>query len=258
MTLGPWYVGDTPTTNLTIKVQRDGVDVQLDGYSSAQVLLYGPTGDSVVWDSSPVIDTAADTVNVTPPSTSPFTVSGIYNLYLRLTASGGGSETFFATDIRVLALGVATGWASTGDVRSITGESVTEDELADAQNVIELYAGRTYAGSKDNDSIRPKDKIWLQKAVAYQSVWQRTQPGYKARHAIKEVNQDGAQVVYAGSSEPNNTAFIMLAPLAQRSLKNVSWMRSRTIRVKPPSWGGPHPSYGDYKRNDEHSGWRPM
>lgn len=258
MTLGPWYVGDTPTTNLIIKVQRDGVDVQLDGYASAQVLLYGPAGDSVVWNSSPTIDTALDTVNVTPPSTSPFTVPGIYNLYLRLTASGGGSETFFATDIRVLALGVANGWASTSDVRSITGESVTENELADAQNVIELYAGRTFVGSKDNDSIRPKDKVWLQKAVAYQAVWQRTQPGYNSRHAVKEVNQDGAQVIYAGSSEPNNTALIMLAPLAQRSLKNVSWMRSRTIRVKPPSYEGPHPSYGDYKRNDDHPGWRPM
>lgn len=258
MTLGPWYVGDTPTTNLVIKVQRDGDPVQLDGYASAQVLLYGPDGEAVNWNSIPTIDVTLDVVNVPAPTGSPFAKAGIYNLYLRLTASGGGSETFFATDVRVLALGAANGWATTSNVRSITGETVTEDELADAQGVIELYAGRTFAGSKDNESIRVKDVVWLQKAVAYQAVWQRQQPGYKTRHAIKEVNQDGAQIIYAGSSEPNNTALIMLAPLAQRSLKNVSWMRSRTIKVKAPSWDGDHPSYGDYKRNDDHPGWRPM
>lgn len=258
MTLGPWYVGDTPTTNIVIHVQRDGADIALDGYTGAAVLLYNAAGEATPWGSVPSIDTAADVVNVAAPSSSPFAAAGVYLMYLRLTAASGGSETFFATDIRVLALGVASGWATTSNVRSITGETVTEDELADAQNVIELYAGRTFAGSKDNDSIRPKDKVWLQKAVAYQAVWQRLQPGYKARHAIKEVNQDGAQVVYAGSSEGNNSALIMLAPLAARSLKNLSWMRSRTIKLKPPSWDGPHPSYGDYKRNDEHPGWRPM
>lgn len=258
MTLGPWYVGDTPTTNIEVHVQRDGVDVPMDGYASAEVLLLGPTGSQLVWDSTPTVNIANDTILVTPPASSPFASSGIYSLYLRLTAMAGGTETFFATDIRVLALGVAGGWATTSNVRSITGESVTEDELADAQAVIELYSGRTFVGSQDNDSIRPKDKVWLQKAVAYQAVWQRSQPGYKTRHSIKEVNQDGAQIIYAGSSEPNNTALIMLAPLANRALKNVSWMGSRTIKLKAPSWEGNHPSYGDYKRNDDHPGWRPM
>lgn len=258
MTLGPWYVGDTPTTNLIIKVQRDGVDVQLDGYASAEVLLYGPDSSSVPWDSSPTIDTAADEVSVTSPSASPFALPGIYNLYLRLTATAGGTETFFATDIRVLALGVANGWATTGDVRSITGETITEDDLADAQNVIELYASRTYTGSSVNSSIRQKDLDWLKKAVAYQAAWMPTQPGYLGKHSVKEVSQDGAQIVYAGSTQANNSALIMLAPLAMRALKNVSWLRSRTIKVKSPTFQGDHPSYGDYKRNDDHPGWRPM
>lgn len=258
MTLGPWYVGDTPTTNLEVHVQRDGADIQLDGYVGAQVLLYGPDATQVTWDSTPTIDTNADVVNIAPPSASPFESAGIYNMYLRLTGATGGTETFWVTDIRVLALGVTSGWASAGNVRSITGETVTETDLAIAQGIIELYSGRTYAGSVVNDSIRPKDLGWLQKAVAYQSVWQRSQPGYLTRHGIKEVNQDGAQIIYAGSSEPNNTAFIMLGPLARRALKNVSWMRSKTINVKAPSYDGDHPSYGDYKRNDEHGGWRPL
>lgn len=258
MTLGPWYVGDSPTTNLEIHVQRDGVDIPLDGYVSAEVLLFNSIGEAIVWGTTPTIDGVNDVINVTPPSSSPFASAGIYAMYLRLTASGGGTETFFATDIRVLALGGSSAWTTTSKIRSITGSTVTEDDLAMAQGVIELYSGRTYAGSQANASIRPKDLGWLEKAVAYQAIWQLSQPGYLTRHAIKEVNQDGAQIIYAGSSEPNNTALIMLAPLANRALKNVSWLRSRTIRVKAPSLGGSQESYGDYKRNDDHPGWRAM
>lgn len=150
------------------------------------------------------------------------------------------------------------GWASTTDVLNITGVTVQEEDVLQAQSVIETYCGRTEEGSTTNESIRPKDLVWLKKAVAYQAAWQTQQPGYYGRHAIKEVNQDGAQVVYSSSSEANNSAMVMLAPLAARALRNVSWMRSRTIKVKPPSFQGPHPSYGDYKRNDDHPGWRPM
>ena len=258
MTLGPWYVGDTPTTNLEIHVQRDGADIPMDSFASAEVLLFDVGGNQVVWDSTPTIDYDNDVINATPPTTSPFTSAGVYMMYLRLADADGRTETFYATDIRVLSLGVANGWATTGNIRTITGVTVTEDDAALAQSVIELYSGRTYAGSSVNDSIRAKDKGWLQKAVAYQAVWQRSQPGYQTKHAIKEVNQDGAQVVYAGSAEPNNTALIMLAPLALRALKNLSWMRSKTIQLKPPSFEGDHPSYGDYKRNDEHPGWMPL
>lgn len=149
-------------------------------------------------------------------------------------------------------------WATAADVLSVTGVTVQSVDVAYAQAVVETYCGRTFEGSEANDSIRPKDLVWLKKAVCFQAVWQVQQPGYYGRHAIKEVNQDGAQVVYTGSSEGNNSALVMLAPLAARAIKNISWMRSRTIKIKPPSYEGEHPSYGDYKRNDDHPGWRPM
>jgi hypothetical protein len=257
MTLGPWYVGDTPTTDIEVHVQRDGADIELDVFDSAEVILFGPGGSPVSWGTSPTIDTAADVVLVAPPAQSPFETPGLYLMYLRLI-NGAGAETFFATDIRVLQMGIANGWASTADVRGITGESVTDDELARAQGVIELYAGRTWAGSVNNNSIRIKDQLWLKRAVAYQAVWQKSQPGYETRHGIKEVNQDGAQIVYASPTEANNTALLMLGPLARRALKNLSWMRTRSIKIKPALFTEDHPSYGDYKRNDDHPGWRPM
>lgn len=258
MALGPWYVGDTPSTSLEVHIQRDGTPVEMDGYTSAEVRLFNAAGAEVTWDGTPTIDNANDVVMVTAPASSPFETAGLYTMYLTLTATAGGTETFFVDIIRVIALGVPGGWASVSRVQSITGSTVTEDVLAGAQGVIELYSGRTYAGSSVNGSIRAKDLGWLEKAVAYQAAWMPTQPGYYGKHSVKEVSQDGAQIVYAGSTQANNSALIMLAPLAMRALKNVSWMRSRSIKVKAPSFKGDHPSYGDYKRNDDHPGWMPM
>lgn len=109
MTLGPWYVGDKPTTNIIVSVTRDGVPVQLDGYATAAVLLYDPAGAPVTWGTTPTIDAAADTVTILPPSASPFATAGVYTLYLRLTTAGGAAETFEVGQIEVLTLG-ATAW----------------------------------------------------------------------------------------------------------------------------------------------------
>lgn len=258
MTLGPWYPGDSPTTDLEVHVQRDGSDIDLSPYDNAEALLFGPDGAPIEWLSTPSIDDAEDVVIIPPPTSSPFAETGYYRLYVRLTATAGGVETFFAADIRVIALGGAAGWATLSDVRSVTSQTVDDDSLYLAQDVIEIHCGRTYAGSVANASIKLKDLTWLKKAVCYQAAWQVNQPGYLNRHSIKEVNQDGAQIIYAGSSEPNNPALIMLAPLANRALKNLSWFGNRAIKFKSPNYEGDHPSYGDYKRDDDHGGWEPM
>jgi hypothetical protein len=229
--LGPWYVGDTPTTNFEVHVQRDGSDIEMDDYASAEVLLYNADGEAVEWDTEPTIDEANDVVIILPPSTSPFLSQGLHPMYLRLTADSSAVETFFVDYIQVLQIGSVQSWVTAPRVRSITGVTVTEAQLSEGQSVVELYAGRTFAGSNINQSIRQKDLGWREKAVAYQTAWQNNQPGYLNRPAIKEVNQ----------------------------VKNVSWIGTRTIKVKAPSLDmGEHPSYGDYKRNDDHPGWRPL
>lgn len=256
--LGPFYTGDTPGASFEVHVQRDGADIALDPYSDAEVLLYKPDGTQGEWDATPAIDDAEDIVTIEPPASSPFPDAGLYAMYLRLTLTAGGVETFFVDDVRVFQLGAAIGWATSGQVRAATGETVTDADTALAQDVVEIHAGRTFAGSSTNSSIRAKDLAWLSKAVIYQAAWMVNQPGYLNRHTVKEVNQDGAQIIYAGSSEPSNPALIMLAPLANRALKNLSWMGTRSITFKPQNFEGEHPSYGDYKRNDEHGGWRPL
>lgn len=255
--LGPWRVGDIPAFDIDVSITREGDEVALDGYADAEILFYNVDGTEVEWGAEPVIDTVNDVVTVPPPATSPFATDGVYTMYIRLTANSGGIETFLAALLRVVALTGVT-WASIAQVYSITGVEITEQELSDAQMVIEMHCGRTAAGmGTDNTRLRDTDLGWLRKAVAFQAVWQRQQPGYQERHWVKEVIQDGTNVVYASSGEASNVAFLNLGPLAARALKNLSWMKNRSLRLKTPTLGRTL-GYIDYKRNDDHPGWRPL
>jgi hypothetical protein len=110
--LGPWFVGDTPTTDLVITVKRDGVTVPLDAYATAEGLIRVPGAEIVPWPAGAVLDTAADTVTLPAPSSSPFTLAGVYAVFVRLTTAAGARETFSAATINVLSL---NGWPPTID-----------------------------------------------------------------------------------------------------------------------------------------------
>jgi len=104
MMLGPWYVGDTPTTSIVISLTRDGAAVQLDGYTAAALILHNPAGALVAYGATPSIDTATDKVTIPPPTASPFAMAGTYALYVRLTTASGAAETFLAAGITVFSL----------------------------------------------------------------------------------------------------------------------------------------------------------
>ena len=255
--LGPWYVGDIPGADIQVIVTRDGATVQLDGYNAATLLYYDANGTEVDWGATPTIDDEDDVVVIPAPSTSPFPSDGVYTMYLRLSTPAGGLETFLAAMLKVVSL-MPVRWANPAQVYSITGEEVTDQEIQDAQMVVELHCGRTAAGmGTDNTRLRDTDLGWLRKAVAYQATWQRSQPGYMERHWIKEIIQDGTNIVYASSGEASNVAFLNLGPLAARAIKNLSWMKNRSLRLRTPTMGRTM-GYIDYKRDDDHPGWRPM
>lgn len=147
-----------------------------------------------------------------------------------------------------------TDWATLAEVQDITkDDGVTAQDVAVAQEVIVSFTGRT-----PDDNLRLRDLYWLKRAVAWQASWQKDQPGYNERSMAKEVTQDATKVVYAGTNEALNPALQMLAPLAFRSLKNCSWMKSRSARWQParpprPNLGWPmSPFPFDYKSNDDH------
>lgn len=123
-------------------------------------------------------------------------------------------------------------WCTVAQVLDITGKTVTESELAQAQFVISLYADRDPSALALN-SITARDQYWLKLATACQAPWQAAQPGYMDQlQTALRTDQDGADV-----TRPDESS-ILLAPLARRAIINLSWKRSRS-RLLPRTGARP-------------------
>ncbi|GGW98725.1 hypothetical protein [Streptomyces chartreusis] len=113
-------------------------------------------------------------------------------------------------------------WATVQQVNNVTGVSVTVQQLAQAQDDIEIFSGRVY---EDTPRIRTRDLYWLGRAVARQAAWAAGQFGLETRLDATQIQQD--QV----SSSLKDDGLV-LAPMAARALRRVSWMRSRTVHIR--------------------------
>jgi hypothetical protein len=111
-------------------------------------------------------------------------------------------------------------WATTDEVLAITGSSASPTSLAMASSVITVYANRSPDASA---GIVPRDLYWLKQATAWQARYIQTSPGYGGQTAVSQVSQDGVAITYDREWQIN------LAPMAARSLKNVSWKCDRTL-----------------------------
>lgn len=114
---------------------------------------------------------------------------------------------------------MADPWASVSDVSVITGEDVSDQQLAQAQGVIELLVGRT---PEANLLMRAADLRWLMRAVAWQAAWLKAKPDLTSQTDVNSVSQDGAQA----DLKPDA---LILAPLARRALKRLSWRGNRSV-----------------------------
>lgn len=113
-------------------------------------------------------------------------------------------------------------WASVQNATDATGATVTAAQLAQAQAAIEVFTNRIYA---DTDRIRTRDLHWLGQAVAYQAAWIAGQFGLETRLDATQIQQDQVSTTLQGDG-------LVLAPMAARALRRVSWMRSRTVHIR--------------------------
>lgn len=113
-------------------------------------------------------------------------------------------------------------WTTVQDVIASTGVSVTDVQLAQAQSDIEIFTNRIYA---DTARIRTRDLHWLGQAVARQAAWIAGQFGLETRLDATQIQQDQVSSTLTGDG-------LVLAPMAARALKRVSWMRSRTVHIR--------------------------
>ena len=113
-------------------------------------------------------------------------------------------------------------WATAQNVIDSTGVSVTDAQLAQAQSDVEIFTNRIFA---DTARIRTRDLHWLGQAVARQAAWIAGQFGLETRLDATQIQQDQVSTTLQGDG-------LVLAPMAARALKRVSWMRSRTVHIR--------------------------
>ena len=137
-------------------------------------------------------------------------------------------------------------------VNNVTSLTLTPQQIMNAQQVLNMYSNYTPESSGFN--MNPQDLLWLRYGMAYQAAWMTQQPGVLYRSDIDQLSQDGLSTHW---SDPRG---IMLAPLALRSLKQLSWQKSRSLRVRTPFIDDQTPmsSDPDAESNDLYERWVDM
>jgi hypothetical protein len=117
------------------------------------------------------------------------------------------------------------GWATTDEVSSITGVTVSDSELALAAATIEAHSGRPH--TEDIAGVTgTRDTYRLKRAEAFQAVWLQAQPDLLKRLNVTTVPGDG------GATQLGEDA-LTLAPYARLFIGKLSWKRSRSVRTRP-------------------------
>jgi hypothetical protein len=138
---------------------------------------------------------------------------------------------------------------SVADVLATTGSTVTTAQVAAADSVVSIYVNRTSTASA---SMSARDLGWIRTAIAWQAPWQADKADMATRSQFDSVSQDGLSVTSTAQWAK------VLAPLAARALKNLSWKSSRTIRT--PNVSVPTGMGVDFllESSDERSTWETM
>jgi hypothetical protein len=141
---------------------------------------------------------------------------------------GAGVLDIPAAEVVTVLPGVAGSWASVAQVLAVTGIERTAAAVALASSIIETYSGAQV--DMPEVAISVKDRHHLMRATAWQAAWLTS-----ARVASLTTEREGAQSISADNVriERNTMAETVLAPLAIRELKSLSWVGTRTIRALP-------------------------
>lgn len=114
-------------------------------------------------------------------------------------------------------------WATADQVSDITGVTVTDAQVTQAQFVIELFAEVT-----ETYKLKARDVRILRMAVAYQAAWLNGQIDVTSRTDVSSATQD--EMSWTAAHEETN----QLAPLTRQCLKRLSWKGPRSSRVRRP------------------------
>lgn len=107
-------------------------------------------------------------------------------------------------------------------VAAITGVTVSAELIAQATAIIELAMGIDLSNLAN---LRAINRRWAVYGICYQAAWMPGQPDLMSRIDVTTISQDGLALT------PRDRNSLIIAPLASKALRRVTWKRSRTILV---------------------------
>lgn len=117
-----------------------------------------------------------------------------------------------------------TCWVDIAQVLSLTGETVTPDDMAKAQATLDVLT-EVYPDMLPDD-LMAGDKRRLEDMLCYQAPWLKGRVDYFAEVDTTQVSQDGVSATYASRYATK------LAPMAFMCFERLSWNRAGT-QTKP-------------------------
>jgi hypothetical protein len=134
---------------------------------------------------------------------------------------------------------------TTAEVLALTGRTVTDTHVTQAQGIISVKCGRDLSDAlifsgTGLAALVPfsRDQRLLKQAVAYQAAWIPAHPDVFLAADITQMTADGTSAVYKETG-------LYLAPLARVCLRRLSWQRSRSIHIDRAPETAPRDARGD-------------
>jgi len=146
-----------------------------------------------------------------------------------------------------------TDWATLTEANDIApaGLTVTAQNLAVAQSIVELFSGTTTAAS-DAGSISSRNLRLLGLATRYQAVFVANHPDLLTNMDVDSFGQDGLNVTYANSDAQ------LLAPLASRCINRLSWKQRGLRTARRGSRRFSERGNRNSAARDDDRGWTPL
>lgn len=110
-----------------------------------------------------------------------------------------------------------TPWATVGDIYEVTKKTVTQEDRTSAVRSLETMTG--LIESVPREDMTDRDRHWLKLATAYQAAFMLDNPDIFSRNDVTSAGQDGESAAF------RNVDAHILAPLARKSIRRLSWMQ---------------------------------
>lgn len=143
---------------------------------------------------------------------------------------------------------MATQWASISDVASKTGVTPTETQRSIAVGVLETVTG--LIEEVERPGISDRDRYFLKLATCYQTAFVVDNPDLFARADVTSASQDGESATF------RNPDAHLLAPLARKAIRRLSWRGLRALR--PGGGTDPKTPSTDLDALDDRLPWSPV